>query len=256
MEMRHLAQQVAAFHNFTTDPEVNVIVLRAVDSTGWGPSLQAAKDAGKVVVLDDRSIDASQALYTTRVASDLVAEGQKAGTDMCTLLESSATKNIVVLTGDPSAPAAIDRSAGFNPISSGCGITITHSENANWSRDEGKQVMADILSSDTNIQGVFAENDEMGLGAIAAIREAGLTPGVDIKIVSIDGEHDAFLALIAGDLNVSVECSPMMAPEVYDAALRALNDQTLPPWIASHDNEFFATQGPAELEAILATRKY
>ncbi len=227
--------QLQAFHQFNLDPEVSVIVLRAIDSTGWDEMLNEAKAHGKVVVLDDRSIDSSVDLYATRVSSDLVEEGRRAAREMCRLLDGSAHKNVVELVGAVGAAAATDRGSGFREAMTDCGITITQSQTANWNAADGQTVMADFLATSQDIQGVFAQNDEMGFGAIDAIKAAGLKPGIDIKIVSVDAVYHAFEEMIAGELNVTIECNPLLAPQVYDAALRALNGETLPKWIPSQE---------------------
>ncbi len=234
------ANQIAAFQSFIDDPSVNVIVLAAVQPDGWDTILQAAQTAGKVVVLEDRPIDSVDSLYSTYVGPDLVEEGRKAGTAMCDLLNGSPSKNVVELAGDPGASAAQDRALGFREITDTCGITITQSQTAYWNRNDGQQVMATWLGSSTDIQGVFAQNDQMGFGAIQAIKDASLDPGDDIKIVSVDAEAEAFRAMIAGDLNVTVECNPLLAPQVYAAALRALNaDPTLPKFIPAQEGVFY-----------------
>jgi simple sugar transport system substrate-binding protein len=133
-----------------------------------------------------------------------------------------------------------------------CGISITQSQTANWNATEGKNVMAAFLKKDKDIQGVFAQNDEMGLGAVLAIKAAGLKPGVDIKIVTVDATAGAFKAMISGDINTVVECNPLLAPQVYEAALKALNGETLPKWIPSVEGVFYQ----ADAKKILPTRKY
>jgi simple sugar transport system substrate-binding protein len=183
-------------------------------------------------------IDVSEDLYATYVGSDYAGQGRKAGQAMVELLEGSEKKNIVELVGDSDSPVAKDRGQGFRESIRGSGIEITQSRIANWNIEEGKQMMEIFLKEHKDIQGVFAQNDEMALGAIAAIKEAGLEPGVDIKIVSIDGTTGALKAMVAGDLNVTVEDNPWLAPQVYEAALKALNGETLPKRIASKEDVY------------------
>jgi ABC-type sugar transport system substrate-binding protein len=99
--------------------------------------------------------------------------------------------------------------------------------------------MAAFLKKDPDIQGVFAQNDEMGLGAALAIKEAGLKPGVDIKILTVDGTAGAFKGMIAGDINTVLECNPLLAPQTFEAALKALNGEKLPAWIPSQEGIFY-----------------
>jgi simple sugar transport system substrate-binding protein len=247
-----MENQISAFRNFIQDPEVNVIILAALESDGWDEVLQEAKDAGKIVILEDRRIDADEDLYVTYIGSDFVEEGRKSADEMCKLLEGSESKNVVELVGNVGSSAAKDRGQGFRERMGECGITIVQSQTANWNATEGKAVMEAWLNQSTDIQGVFAQNDEMGLGAIEAIREAGLDPGEDIKILSVDATAGAFNAMIAGDLNVTVECNPLLAPQVYEAALAALNGESLPKWVPSQEGVFYA-EDAAE---ILPTRKY
>src|SRR5574341_1197712 len=247
-----LENQVSAFHQFNQDKDVNVIILAALETTGWEEVLKEAKAAGKVVVLEDRRIDAPDDLYATYIGSDFAEEGRKAAAEMCKLLEGSAKKNVVELVGNVGSSAAKDRGQGFREKMGECGITITESQTANWDATEGKAVMEAFLKKSKDIQGVFAQNDEMGLGAALAIKEAGLDPGADIKILTVDATAGAFKAMVAGDVNTVVECNPLLAPQVYEAALKALNGETLPKWVPSQEGVFYA----ADAATILPTRKY
>ena len=157
---------------------------------------------------------------------------------MCRLLEGSASKNVVELVGNVGSSPAIDRGKGFREAMTECGITVTKSQTANWSATEGKDVMAAFLKDSKDIQGVFGQNDEMGIGAAQALKDAGIKPGVDVKIVTVDATKGAFDAMIAGDINVAVECNPLLAPQVYEAALKAVNGGDLPDWVPSIEGIF------------------
>jgi simple sugar transport system substrate-binding protein len=247
-----LENQVSAFHQFNQDPEVNVIILAALETTGWEEVLKEAQEAGKVLVIEDRRIDAPEDLYATYIGSDFAEEGRKAAIEMCALLEGSEKKNVVELVGNVGSSAAKDRGQGFRERMGDCGIEIIKSQTANWDATQGRQVMEAFLQETTDIQGVFAQNDEMGLGAAQAIKEAGLNPGDDIKIITVDATAGAFKAMIAGDINTVIECNPLLAPQVYEAALKALNGESLPKWVPSQEGVFYA----ADAEEILPTRKY
>jgi len=254
-----LENQVSSFHQFNQDPSVNVIILAALDVTGYDAVLNEAKAANKVVVLEDRRIDADPSLYYTYIGSDFDLEGQKAAAAMCDLLKSSTKKNVVEISGAVGASAAIDRAKGFREKMGACGITIPDgmSQTGNWGVPESKAVMEAFLKKTHDIQGVFAHNDEEAIGAIQAIKEAGLVPGKDIQVIGVDATADGFKYLISGELGADIECNPLLAPQVYKAALAALNgDTTLPKWVPSEEGQFFAAQGADALKAILATRKY
>jgi len=249
-----LAKQVAGFHQFNQDPEVNVIVLAALETTGWEEVLKEAEAAGKTVVIEDRRIDAPDTQYATYIGSDFAEEGRKGADEMCKLLEGMAGKNVWELVGNVGSSAAKDRGQGFREKMEECGITITKSQTANWSITEGKTVTEAWLRETQDVQGIFAQNDEMGLGAIEALKEAGLKPGVDVKVLTFDATAGAFKAMLDGELNVAVECNPLLAPQVYEAALKALNGESLPKWVPSQEGVFRATD--PNLQEIADGRKY
>jgi ABC-type sugar transport system substrate-binding protein len=251
-----LENQVSAFHQFNQDPEVDVIILAALDVTGYDEVLQEAKDNGKIVVLEDRRIDADPELYATYIGSDFNLEGQKAALAMCDLLADSESKKIVEITGAVGASAAIDRAAGFREAMGECGIEIVDSQTGNWGVAESKAVMEAFLKNHDDIVGVFGHNDEEAIGAVQAIEEAGLVPGEDIKVIGVDATAHGFEYLIPGKINTLIECNPLLGPQVYEAALAAMNGEELPTWVPSQEGEFHASQGADELTAILETRKY
>jgi simple sugar transport system substrate-binding protein len=251
--------QISAFHTFNQDPTVNVIMIAAVDTKGFDDVLQEAKDLGKLVILEDRTLDSSAALYYTRIGSDFVLEGQRAAEAMCELLKDSEKKNVVEISGAIGAGAGIDRATGFRQKIGDCGITITASQTGDWKVAPSKAVMEAWLKDAVlkDIQGVHAHNIEEALGAIQAIQEAGLVPGVDIKIVGYDVTKDAFAAMIAGTLNADVECNPLLGPQIYEAALKGLNgDTTMPSFVASQEGVFKATQGVDALTELMNSWKY
>jgi ABC-type sugar transport system substrate-binding protein len=252
-----IENQVSAFHQFNQDPEVDVIILAALDVTGYDEVLQEAKDNGKIVVLEDRRIDADPELYATYIGSDFNLEGQKVAAAMCELLADSETKNVVEISGAVGASAAIDRAAGFREGMDECGINILDSQTGDWNTAISKAVMEAFLKKyEGQIDGVFGHNDEEAIGAVQAIEEAGLVPGEDIKVIGVDATAHGFEYLIPGKINALIECNPLLAPQVYEAALAAMNGEELPTWVPSQEGEFFAAQGADELTAILETRKY
>jgi galactofuranose transport system substrate-binding protein len=236
------------------DPEVNVIVINPIELTGWEESLQKAKDAGKIVIITDHKVDAPEDLYTTFISSDFVEEGRKAGREMCKLLEGSPMKNIWEIAGYVENRVAVDRGKGFREIATECGIVISSSQAADWSTDESRKITETWLKEGRDVQGIFAQNDDMGLGVIEALKKADIAPAVDIKIVSIDAKSAAFKAMLNGELNVTVEYNPMFAPQVYEAALAALNGETLPKWIPVQESVF--SMDDPNLQEIAAGRKY
>jgi simple sugar transport system substrate-binding protein len=194
--------------------------------------LQEAQDAGIPVVIVDRNVDADPSLYVTRVSSDFVHEGRLAAAWL--VQATSGNCNIVELYGTVGSAAAEDRATGFREvISLFPGMQIIRSETGNFVRTEGKQVMESFLSAEdpANICAVFAHNDDMAIGAIEAIKEAGLVPAQDILIVSVDAIPDIFDSLDAGETNATVELSPFMGAPAFDAVVATLAGEELPKWI-------------------------
>jgi ABC-type sugar transport system substrate-binding protein len=249
-----LARQVAGFQQFIQDPEVDVIVMSPLETTGWEQVLKDAQAAGKPVILSDRRIDGLEDYYVTFIGADFVEEGRKAGRAMCELLKDSESKNVWELVGNVGSAPATDRGTGFREAAAECGIEITNSQTANWSITEGKQVTEAWLNQSQDVQGIFGQNDEMAFGAIEALKEAGLVPAQDVKIISVDATSGAFQAMLDGTLNGAIECNPLLAPQVYEAALAALNGETLPKWIPSQESEFYMTD--ENLEEVAAGRTY
>jgi len=251
--------QISAFHTFNTDPTVNVIILAAVDTKGFDDVLKEAQENGKLVILEDRTVDSSAALYYTRIGSDFVLEGQRAADVMCELLKDSAKKNVVEISGAVGAGAGIDRGKGFRQKMGDCGITVTASQTGDWKIDPSKAVMEAWLKDPAlkDIQAVHAHNIEEAMGAIQAIEDADLVPGKDIQVVAYDVTKDAFDFLISGQLSADVECNPLLGPQVYEIALKGLNgDASMPSFVASQEGVFKASQGAEELKSIQSTWPY
>lgn len=241
--------QIAAIRSYIAEG-VDVIGFSPVVETGWETVLQEAKDAGIPVIMVDRRADVPRELYATYLGSDFVEEGRKAGNEMNTLLPEGG--KIVELVGTVGSAPANDRYAGFRENLND-NIEIIDSQSGDFTRAKGKEVMEAFLKNyGDEIVGLYAHNDDMAIGAIQAIEEYGLEPGVDIKIVSIDAVRGAFEAMIDGKLNVTVECNPLLGPQFYDLALRAVNGEELPDWVPSEESVYY----PENAAELLPERKY
>ncbi len=236
--------------------KVDVIGVAPIVESGWDDVFKEAKDAGIPIILVDRRADVPSNLYVTLMGSDFLEEGRKAARIMAQLTDGKA--NIVELQGTRGSAPANDRFAGFREIIKDYpDMKIIDTEDGNFTVAKGKEVMEAFLKKHgKNITALFAHNDDMALGAIKAIEAYGLVPGVDIKIVSVDATHGAFEAMIAGKLNATVECNPLLGPEFLELALKVVNGESIPKWIPSKEGQFLASQGADQLKQILATRKY
>src|SRR3954471_2048408 len=212
--------QIKAIRSFIAQ-KVDVIGLSPVVETGWDTVLQEAKAAHIPVILTDRAVDSKDtSLYVTFMGSDFVEEGRRAGKWLLNFEKGKQGPiNIVELQGTVGSAPAIDRKKGFEEvISKDSRPKIIRSQTGDFTLAKGKEVMEAFLKAEgKNINVLYAHNDDMALGAIQAIEEAGLKPGVDITIISIDGVKGAFEAMMAGKLNVSVECSPLLGPQLMSA---------------------------------------
>jgi simple sugar transport system substrate-binding protein len=223
--------QFAAVRSFIAQ-HVDAIIIAPVIETGWDEVVKEAQSAGIPVVIIDRNVTADESLYLTRVSSDFVHEGRLAAV---WLAQATAGKcNIVELEGTIGSSAARDRQIGFNDvISLFPEMRIIVSQPGDFMRANGKKAMEGILNSENphDICAVWAHNDDMAIGAIEAIKEAGLDPGKDILIVSVDAIPDIFLAMMNGDANATIELNPNMGGPAFDALEAYFRGETIPKWI-------------------------
>lgn len=245
--------QIKALRAFIAQ-KVGAIILAPVVETGWEPVLREAKEAGIPVILVDRGIKTSdESLYTTLIASDFVEEGRMAARFLAEKLPAGKG-NIVELQGTPGSAPAIDRQKGFQEeLKAKSNLKIVKTQTGEFTRAKGKEVMEAFLKSGAkDIHAVYAHNDDMALGAIQAIEEAGLQPGKDIMLVSIDGVKPAFEALVAGKLNATVECNPLMGPPAFDAVEAVLSGKTVAKNTVVKDSIF----DQEAAKAAINTRQY
>jgi ABC-type sugar transport system substrate-binding protein len=240
--------QIAAIRSFIAQ-QVDAIILAPVIETGWDQVLGEAQAAGIPVVIIDRNVTAPQSLYLTRVASDFVHEGRLAA---AWLAQATAGKcNIVELEGTVGSSAARDRQIGFNQvIALFPEMRIIVSQPAEFIRENGRKVMEGILNSENpdEICAVWSHNDDMAIGAIQAIKDAGLDPGDDILIVSVDAIPDIFLAMMEGDANATVELNPNMGAAAFDAISAYFQGQSIPKWIPVTGGVYFPDTAVEEYE--------
>lgn len=250
--------QIQAIRSYIQQ-KVDVIAFSPVVETGWDAVLQEAKAANIPVILTDRAVDSEDtSLYKTFLGSDFVLEGEKAGE---WLVENAADSdvdgdgdiNVVQLEGTTGAAPAIDRAEGFaEAIAADSKISISKSQTGDFTRDGGKQVMESFLNSEKGIDVVFAHNDDMGLGAIEAIEAAGLEPGKDIKIITVDAVKDGMTALSEGKINFIVECNPLLGDQLMDLAKKVVAGEEVPERVVTEETTFTQEQATE----VLADRKY
>lgn len=246
--------QIKAIRSFIQQ-KVDVIAFSPVVESGWDTVLKEAKDAGIPVVLTDRAVDSKDpSLYVTFLGSDFVEEGRKAGQWLVEQYKDAKDPvNIVELQGTTGSAPAIDRKAGFEEvIASNSNLKIIASQTGDFTRAKGKEVMQAFLKAHKDIDVLYAHNDDMALGAIQAIESAGLKPGVDIKIISVDAVRDGMQAASEGKINFIVECNPLLGPQLMEAVQNILDKKDIPKRIVTKEGTFTSEQA----KEALPTRQY
>jgi ABC-type sugar transport system substrate-binding protein len=246
--------QIKAIRTYITQ-KVDVIAFSPVVESGWSTVLKEAKDAKIPVILTDRAIDSPDtSLYQTFIGSDFTVEGRKAGEWLVSQYQGKNDPvNIVELQGTTGSAPANDRKAGFGEaIKADPKFKIIASQTGDFTPAKGKEVMEAFLKANKDIDVLFAHNDDMGLGAIEAIEGAGLKPGVDIKIITVDAVKDGMQALAAGRINFIAECSPLLGPQLMDLVKKVNAGETVERRILTQETTFT----PEQAKAVLPERKY
>ncbi|TDG18360.1 ABC transporter substrate-binding protein [Paraburkholderia silviterrae] len=247
--------QIKAIRSYIAQ-KVDVIAFSPVVESGWEPVLQEAKRAKIPVILTDRNIDVKdQSLYVTMIGSDFMEEGRRAGKWLEDHYKNNpGPVNIVELQGTVGSAPANDRHAGLiEVIKNDPKFKIIASQSGDFTLAGGKQVMEAFAKTYGNkINVVYAHNDDMALGAIQAMEEAGMKPGTDVSVVSFDATKGGFQAMIAGKMNVDVECSPLLGPQLMSAVKDVVAGKPLPKRIVTNETVFQENVAAQ----VLPSRKY
>ncbi len=213
------------------------------------PAVRAAKKAGIPVILIDRSVDPTLAKpgddYLTFIGSDFVQEGQRVADWLAK--QSGGNAKIIELEGSVGASPANDRKRGFDTaLKSHPGMVLLASQSGDFTRDAGRQVAQTLLQAHPDATAIYAHNDEMALGAIAAAQAAGRVPGKDLLICCIDGSKEGVQAIVDGKIGAICQCSPDFGPVAFDTAAKHLAGQAVPSKIVNED-QFFEASNAAQL---------
>jgi len=260
------AKQIADVDSMIAQ-QVDLIFLPPRSEEPLAQAVLRAKDAGIPTILLDRSVSEEIAKagedYVCFIGSDFVQEGARAAEWLARTMNGEA--QIIVLEGSAGASPAIDRQTGFDeylagtyqlhqsgtpvaPPSAGFpGMQIVASQDGNFNRDTGREVFETLYQANPEANAVYAHNDEMALGAINALEAAGKVPGVDVILISIDGNRDALQAIVDGKLGASVECNPRFGPSAFDTLEAYANGEEIPPIIVNPDKFFDSSNAEEEL---------
>jgi ABC-type sugar transport system substrate-binding protein len=245
--------QLKAVRSFIAQ-RVDAIIIAPLVVSGWDQVLKEAKAANIPVFLADRDVDTQdKSLFVTRISADFNLEGRLAGAWLAAASKGSC--QIVELQGTVGSAPAIERKKGFEAVLSLFpDMKIVKSQSGDFTTSGGKEVMESFIKATNGLKGVcavFAHNDNMQLGAIQAMKEAGLHPGKDALMVSVDGVPDMFKAMLAGDANCSVELKSDIGQYIYPVVLEYLKGKhDWPKWVKIPSD----VHTPADAAAVLKMR--
>ncbi|MDD2562450.1 MAG: ABC transporter substrate-binding protein [Eubacteriales bacterium] len=217
--------QVKALRNFISQ-NVDYILFTGVVSTGWGEVLKEVNESEIPLILVDRMPDNMDEIeYAAAFGGDFVEEGRRMALWTANYVKKLGLENdelnMVILEGTTGADAATGRQEGITEILADYpNLKVIASQTGNFTRAEGQTVMESFLKAHDKIDILLAHNDDMALGAIESIKAAALVPGKDIIIVGCDAPKTAFDAILAGEMNATIECTPLYGPFVVDAIKR------------------------------------
>lgn len=243
------AKQVADVNSMIAQG-VDVIFLAPREEKPLIPAVMAAKKAGIPVILLDRSVDPSLAKagedYLTFIGSNFVEEGKRIAEWL--VKNANGKSKIIELEGTTGSSPANDRKKGFDEaIQAAGGFEIVASQTGDFARDKGRQVAEALLQAHPDADIIYAHNDEMAMGAIAALEAAGKVPGKDVLVLSIDGGKEAVQAVVDGKIAAVVECNPRFGPKAFETMLRYAKGETIEPMIINDDKFYDASNAAAEL---------
>lgn len=203
-------EQVAAAQKFIQDG-VDYLLLSAADVSGWDSVLQDAQDAGIDVILFDRTIDADESLYVASIVSDMDKEGETA---VNWLKEQGLSEyNIIHLQGVMGSAAQVGRSGALDAAVASDGWNLVTQQTAEWNAEKAQQIVQSVIDSGESFNVIYAENDDMAKGAVAALDKANISHGVgkDVIVMGFDCNKWALEELLAGNWNYDGQCNPFQS---------------------------------------------
>lgn len=243
------AKQVADVNSMIAQG-VDLIFLAPREEKPLIPAVLAAKKAGIPVILLDRSVDPKLAVagkdYVTFIGSDFVEEGKRVAEWL--VKNANGKTKIIELEGTTGSSPANDRKKGFDDaIKAAGGFEIVASQSGDFARDKGRQVAEALLQAHPDANVIYAHNDEMALGAIAALEAAGKKPGKDVLVLSIDGGKEAVQAIAEGKIGAVVECNPRFGPIAYETLKRYAGGDKIEAWVKNKDKFYDSANAAAEV---------
>jgi ABC-type sugar transport system substrate-binding protein len=227
---------------------VDVLIVAPLNSSGLEPAFNAAADKGVPVITVDRQMDSGFCQnWVTFIGSDFLQQGHRAAQAMDKATGGKA--NVAILLGSSGNNVTTNRTKGFvdEIKASAPGLKVVAQQTGDFARDKGQQVTEQLLQANSDIDAIYAENDEMALGAVTAIQGMGKTPGKDVKIVSVDGTRNAVQAIVDGKLNAVIESNPRFGPLAFDTAEKFLSGKAVRENVIIKDREYDSQNAESEV---------
>jgi len=227
------------------DRGAQLLIVAPLNSDGLQPALEAAKAKKVPVVTIDRKIS-SEACgdYLTFIGSDFVEQGKRAAEAMVKV--TGGTGKVAILLGASGNNVTTDRTRGFKD-NLPAGLEVVAEQTGEFDRSKGQAVMEQLIQSNPDITAVYAENDEMGIGAVTALRAAGRSPGQDVKIVSVDGTRNAVQLLADGAYNAVIESNPRFGPLAFQTLQDFADGKGIPENVIISDDQYDESNAAAKL---------
>ncbi|MFD9127096.1 ABC transporter substrate-binding protein [Kitasatospora sp. NPDC059571] len=225
-----------------------LLIVAPLNSDGLQPALAAAAAKHVPVITVDRKINATACKdYLAFIGSNFVEQGKRAADAL--IQATGGTGKVAILLGASGNNVTTDRTSGFvdELKAKAPGLEIVAQQTGEFARDKGQQVMEQLIQSKPEITAVYAENDEMGLGAVTALKGAGKKPGKDVMVVSIDGTRNAVQALAAGEYNGVIESNPRFGPLAFATAQKFFSGEAIPQDIVITDRAYDAANAAASV---------
>ena len=234
------------------DKGAKAIIFSPINSTGLGDAIAYAKSKHVAMIPVDRNITGVKGCESVgpQLGSDFVSQGMRAADAM--IKATGGTAKLAILLGASGVNVTDDRTAGFLAelkAKNATGITVIFKQTADFTREKGKSVTETLLRSHPEVNAIYAENDEMGLGALAALQDAGKAGTSKVHIVSIDGTKGAVQAIVDGNFDAVIESNPAFGPAA-EAALKAYVDGAGYPAVTiTTDNQYDKTNAAAGISS-------
>ncbi|MFJ8914435.1 ABC transporter substrate-binding protein [Amycolatopsis sp. NPDC102389] len=229
------------------DRGAQLLIVAPLNSDGLQPALDAAKAKKVPVITIDRKVTSQPcADYLTFIGSNFVEQGKRAAQEM--VKATGGTGKVAILLGASGNNVTTDRTKGFkDEIAATTGIQIVAEQTGEFDRSKGQAVMEQLIQSNPEITAVYAENDEMGIGAVTALKAAGKTPGKDVKIVSIDGTRNAVQLIADGSYNAVIESNPRFGPLAFSTLQDFAAGKEIPPTVVISDDQYDSANAAQKL---------